>query len=85
MISQLTPALGQLLAGPLADYVFEPAMMPAGNLAPIFSEILGIGPGAGMALLYVVCALCMLLIGIGGYALPALRDVEDIVPDSDAT
>ena len=27
----------------------------------------------------------MLLTGIGGYAFPALRDVEEIVPDSDAT
>lgn len=85
MISRLPQALGRLLAGPLADYMFEPAMMPEGNLAPIFREILGTGSGVGMALLYVVCALCMLLIGIGGYAFPALRDVEDIVPDSDAT
>ncbi len=85
MISQLTPALGQLLAGPLADYVFEPAMMPGGNLTPIFNKILGIGPGAGMALLYVACALCMLLTGISGYAFPALRNVEDIVPDFDTT
>jgi MFS family permease len=85
MISRLAPALGRLLAGPLAEYVFEPAMMPKGNFAPILSGVLGTGPGAGMALLYVICALCMLLIGIGGYAFPALRDVENIVPDADAT
>lgn len=84
-ILRLTPALGRLLAGPLAEYVFEPAMMPEGNFAPILGEILGTGSGSGMALLYVVCALCMLLIGIGGYAFPALRDLENIVPDADAT
>lgn len=85
IISRFTPAIGRLLAGPLADYVLEPAMMPEGNLAPIFGGIFGTGPGAGMALLYVICAVCMLLIGIGGYASPALRNVEDIVSDHDAT
>jgi MFS family permease len=83
-LSRFTPAIGRLLAGPLADYILEPAMMPDGNLAPIFGGMFGIGPGAGMALLYVICALCMLLVGIVGYAFPALRNVEDIVPDHDA-
>jgi hypothetical protein len=71
------------MAGPLADYVFEPAMKPEGNLAPIFGTIFGTNSGAGMALLYVMCALCMLLVGLVGYAFPALRDVEDLLPDYD--
>jgi MFS family permease len=83
MISRFTPAIGRLMAGPLADYFFEPAMKPEGNLAPIFSRIFGTNPGAGMALLYVLCALCMLLVGLVGYAFPVLRHVEDIVPDHD--
>jgi hypothetical protein len=83
-LSRLTPAIGRLMAGPLADYVFEPAMKPNGTLGPIFSGMFGTGSGAGMALLYVICALCMLLVGIVGYAFPALRNVEDIVPDYDA-
>jgi MFS transporter, DHA3 family, macrolide efflux protein len=84
MLSRFTPAIGRLLAGPLADYVFEPAMKPNGALAPIFSGMFGSNPGAGMALLYVICALCMLLVGIGGYAFPALCNVEDLLPDYDA-
>jgi MFS family permease len=83
-LSRLTPAIGRLMAGPLADYVLEPAMRPNGTLAPIFGSMFGSGTGAGMALLYVICALCMLLVGLVGYAFPALRDVEDIVPDYDA-
>jgi MFS family permease len=83
LISGFSPAIGRLLAGPLADYIFEPAMKPEGNLAPIFSRIFGTNPGAGMALLYVLCALCMLLVGLVGYAFPVLRHVEDIVPDHD--
>jgi len=82
-ISRFTPAIGRLMAGPLADYFFEPAMKPEGNLAPIFGRIFGTNPGAGMALLYVLCALCMLLVGLVGYAFPVLCHVEDIVPDHD--
>jgi len=63
--------------------MFEPAMMPEGNLAPIFREILGTGSGVGMALCISLCAMYVAS-GIGGYAFP-LYDVEDIVPDSDTT
>lgn len=84
LISGFSPAIGRLLAGPLADYIFEPAMKPGGNLAAIFGGMFGSGSGAGMALLYVICALGMLSVGLVGYAFPLLRDVEDIVPDHDA-
>lgn len=84
LISGFSPAIGRLLAGPLADYIFEPAMKPDGNLAAIFGGMFGSGSGAGMALLYVICALGMLSVGLVGYAFPLLRDVENIVPDHDA-
>ncbi|MBD2128017.1 MFS transporter [Microcoleus sp. ZQ-A2] len=84
LISGFSPAIGRLLAGPLADYIFEPAMKPGGNLAAIFGGMFGSGSGAGMALLYVICSLGMLSVGLVGYAFPLLRDVEDIVPDHDA-
>jgi len=85
LISGFSPVVGRLLAGPLADYIFEPAMKPDGNLAAIFGGVFGTSPGAGMALLYVLCALGMLSVGLVGYAFPSIRDVEDIVPDHDAT
>lgn len=68
--------LGRLLAGPLADYVLEPAMMPQGSLAPLLGGVLGTGAGAGMALLYVIAAIAMALVGLGGYLYPPLRTVE---------
>ncbi|MEA5513481.1 hypothetical protein [Nodularia sp. UHCC 0506] len=39
--------------------------------------------GAGIALLYVICALCMLLVGLVGFTVPLVRDVEKSVPDHD--
>jgi len=72
------------IAGPLADYVLEPAMRSGGSLTPILGSIFGTGPGAGMAVIYSSAAMCFLLIGIGGYAFPVLREVEQRVPDHDA-
>lgn len=84
LIAQITSPLGLAIAGPLADYVFEPAMSSNGRLSSIFGGVFGIGAGAGMALQYTIFCFCGALIGLGGYAFPSLRDVETIVPDHDA-
>jgi len=74
VIVQLASAIGLLIAGPLADRVFEPAMQPGGFLAAIFGPIIGTGAGAGMALLYAISALGLFLVAVGGYACRLLRD-----------
>ncbi|MEG4144521.1 MFS transporter [Microcoleus sp. Pol12B5] len=74
VIMQLASVIGLLIAGPLADRVFEPAMQPGGFLAAIFGPILGTGAGTGMALLYAISALGLLLVAVGGYACRLLRD-----------
>lgn len=81
VMMMMMSALGFLIAGPLADYLFEPAMKPQGWLAPIFGGIFGTGNGAGVALLYVISSICLLLVGLGGYAFRRLRDVETLVAD----
>jgi DHA3 family macrolide efflux protein-like MFS transporter len=40
------------LAGPLADHVFTPAMSPGGALAGWLGPVMGLGPGRGIALLF---------------------------------
>lgn len=84
LIAQLASPIGYALTGPLADWVFEPAMQPDGLLAHQFGPWLGSGPGAGMALQLIVLAGCSLAIGIGGYRVRLLRNVEAIVPDYEA-
>jgi MFS transporter, DHA3 family, macrolide efflux protein len=83
MIGLIVGTVAPLLAGPLADRVFEPAMQPGGGLYSLFSPFFGTGAGAGMALLYVITAVWMLLVGLGGYAFRTLRDVETLLPDHD--
>jgi MFS transporter, DHA3 family, macrolide efflux protein len=77
LLLQLFSAIAYLIAGPLADKVFEPAMKPDGQLAWLFGSIFGIDKGAGMALLYVLCALCMLLVGVFGFNVRLLRNIEE--------
>jgi MFS family permease len=77
LLLQLFSAIAYLIAGPLADQFFEPAMKPNGQLAWLFGGIFGIDKGAGMALLYVMSALCMLLVGVFGFYMPLLRNIEE--------
>jgi MFS family permease len=82
-IAWLVMPLGQLLAGPLADQVLEPAMAEGGNLAPLFGWLVGSGTGAGMGLQFAVTGLLAALAGLGGYLFPVVRNAEDILPDHD--
>ena len=79
LMFQLVSAVAFLIAGPLADEVFEPAMRPGGSLAKILGGIFGTHPGAGMAVMYVTTSTCLLLVGLAGYARRPLQDLEDIV------
>jgi hypothetical protein len=76
--------IGYLIAGPLADVVFEPAMQPGGSLTSIFGGLVGTGPGAGMAVIFIFTAAFGMLIGLSGYLIPALRHIEDDLTDYDA-
>lgn len=75
--------LGFFLAGPLADRLFEPAMQPGGAWAATFGNLVGTGPGAGMALMFVGTAIVGTIISLGGYLWPAVRNVEQALPDYD--
>lgn len=84
LIAWLVIPLATLLAGPLADQVFEPAMEEGGWLADTFGWLVGTGSGAGMGLVLVLAGFGAALAGLGGYAVRAVRDVEVILPDHDA-
>ncbi len=69
--------LGYLLAGFLADRVFEPAMAVGGSLAGMFGPLVGIGPGAGMGLMFMCTCVLGTLTGLSGFLIPAVRRVEE--------
>jgi len=85
LIAQITGPVAQLLAGPLADYVFEPAMRPGGSLAGTLGGLVGTGTGTGMSLIFIITGLLGGLLTLSAYFVRPVREVETIVPDHDAT
>ena len=81
MISQGISPIAILLAGPLADNVFEPLLVEGGALAGSIGALIGTGPGRGVALMFLVTGLMTLLLGVIGYAIPRIRNLETELPD----
>jgi len=84
LIAWFVSPIAMLAAGPLADFVFEPAMREGGRLAGSFGWLVGTGPGAGMSLMILLTGLMAMLIGFGAYAIPVVRNAEALLPDHDA-
>ncbi len=84
LLARIAQPISLAITGPLADRVFEPTMMPGGILAPTFGWLVGTGPGAGMALVFITMGLLGTLPGLLGYAFDAVRNIEGIIPDHDA-
>jgi hypothetical protein len=68
--------LGYLLAGRLADGVFEPAMAPGGSWAGTFGWLVGTGPGAGMGLMFACTCLLGTLTALLGFLMPSIQQLE---------
>lgn len=83
LIAWFTQPVAPIIGGVLADYVLEPAWRSGGLLPRTFGWLVGTGPGSGMGLLIVFCGLLMAAVGVVGYAIPALRNAEDLLPDHD--
>lgn len=79
LVLQLVSAFATLIAGSLSDRALEPVMQSQNVFSSLLAPIFGNNPGAGMALLYVICAITMFLIGAVGYRLPQLHQLEDRV------
>ncbi|MEW5825920.1 MAG: MFS transporter [Candidatus Bipolaricaulota bacterium] len=83
MLAQFGTPMAMLLAGPLADRVFEPGMRAGGALAGVFGPLVGTGPGAGMALMLVFGGVLSMVAALSGYAYRPVRSVETALPDHD--
>jgi MFS family permease len=70
-----------LLAGPLADRVFKPAMSAGGFLAPAFGPIIGVGPDHGVGLLIGLLGFLTAIASIVALLSPTIRNVEVDLPD----
>ncbi len=72
-----------LVAGFLGEGIFEPAMQEGGQLVRYFGWIVGTGPGSGFGLMIFLCGMAGTLVGLSGYLVRAIRDVDVTLPDFD--
>jgi MFS family permease len=84
LIAWFTNPLSPLIAGLLADRWLEPSARVGGTFTALFGGWVGSGPGAGMAVLMIVCGVLATGVGVAGYFVPAIRNAEVILPDHDA-
>ncbi len=83
MVAQFTVPIADLSAGPLADFVFEPAMAQGGALAGTFGPILGgVGEGRGIGLILLTIAILPILASVFGWLYKPIRSVEEDLPDA---
>jgi MFS family permease len=82
MLAFSTMPVAALLCGPLADRVFNPLLMPGGALAGTVGRVVGVGPGRGIGLMFLLVSTLMIIITALLYANPRVRHLESEIPDA---
>jgi DHA3 family macrolide efflux protein-like MFS transporter len=70
-----------LVAGPLADHVFEPLMARGGPLAASVGSLIGSGPGRGIALFLALQAIALFALLVVCWLYRPLRRLDEEIPD----
>lgn len=83
MVSQSMMPLAFLLSGILADRVFNPLLVLGGPLADTFvGRRIGVGEGRGIGLMIICSGLVLMLISLGAFLNPRIRNIETEIPDA---
>lgn len=81
ILSQLGFIAAYGVSGPLADHVFNPLLMEGGLLAPTLGKLIGMGPGRGIGLMFVVCGM---LVVVSALVLSRIRSIRALALNVDA-
>jgi MFS family permease len=82
MVAWSTLPLAYLVAGPLADHVFEPLLAAGGPLADSVGQLIGVGKGRGIALMFIVTGMLIMLVVAVASRFPRLVRLESELPDA---
>jgi MFS family permease len=80
IIGMMQP-LAILITAPLADHVFEPAMLDGGQLAGLLGPIYGLGQGRGAAVMISCLGLMTLCWTLIAALTPTVRKLDLLLPD----
>ncbi|MBN1874959.1 MAG: MFS transporter [Anaerolineae bacterium] len=81
MFTKAAAPLAYLIAGPLAEHVFEPLLAVEGGLSHTAGLWVGIGPGRGIGLMFVLMGAIKMGVALVGRLNPQIRGVEEMLPD----
>jgi amino acid adenylation domain-containing protein len=82
LIAWSTLPIGWGLVAPYGARLFNPLMVRGGALSGTFGPILGVGPGRGIGLMYVLFAVVMALLVLIALRTPVLARFDEQVPDA---
>jgi hypothetical protein len=82
MIAGSSLPLAYVVAGPLADRVFEPLMTTGGLLTGSIGQLIGVGPGRGIGLMFITLGALTMVATVVAYQYPRLRLLEEELPDA---
>jgi DHA3 family macrolide efflux protein-like MFS transporter len=82
MLARSATPLAYLVAGPLADKLFEPLLAFGGPLTGSIGHLIGVGPGRGIGLLFIVMGMLKVVVTLAAYLYPRIRLIEDELPDA---
>lgn len=83
ILVDLPVLFGTLLAGPLADVVFEPALRPDGMLAGVFGGLLGNTAGSGMAFMFILFGGMGLAVSLAGFGIKSLLELDEVATQTE--
>lgn len=81
LIAWLVNPLAMLLVGPWADVIMKPAMTSDTAVADALGPVFGTSLGSGMAVIVAIAGVMMILTAVGAYFVPAVREVDERMPD----
>jgi hypothetical protein len=77
-----TLPIGHGIVAPLGARLFEPLLAAGGPLSGTVGAVIGVGPGRGIAFMYIVFGLAMAVLVAIGLRIPVLRTFDRDVPDA---
>ena len=82
MLEKSLAIVAYIVTGPLVDNVLEPMMSPDGILAHTLGNIIGVGKGRGIGLLFIVLGIANIITTAIASKQPRLTRVEKELPDA---
>ncbi|MEU6998280.1 amino acid adenylation domain-containing protein [Nonomuraea sp. NPDC046570] len=83
MISWSTLPVGMAVVAPLGERLLEPLLAPGGALASTVGAVIGVGPGRGIAFMYILLGLGIAVHVLVSMRIPVLARFDDEMPEAD--